>query len=209
MKARPPVILLFLKSPVAGKVKTRLAAEIGDARALAVYRRLVESQMERLPVGWNREILYTPAPDLPLMRAWLGDNGTFHPQADGDLGTRLEAGFANAFQHGAPLVCAIGGDCPGLSEVHFEETQKVLESKKADVVFGPAEDGGYYLVAMRRPAPELFRNIPWSSADTLAQSVKAAEALGSRVHLLPELADVDTLADCEKQGIPILPPARE
>lgn len=198
MKHPPPTILLFLKAPVAGRVKTRLADAIGANAALKVYRNLVASQMKRLPPDWKREIHYTPAPELAAMRDWLGDREDFHPQVEGDLGARLEEGITGAFIRGARAVCAIGGDCPGLGNAHFKEAESALASGNADVVFGPADDGGYYLVAMAKPIPSIFRNIPWSSPDTLQASINAARQQKLRIYLLPNLADLDTIEDYEK-----------
>lgn len=194
----PPTILAFLKAPVAGAVKTRLAAAIGDQQALDVYRQLVESQLKRLPANWSREIHYSPPTKLDMMRQWLGSDEAYFPQASGDLGERLKRGLARAFTRGAPVACAIGGDCPGLEPRHFEEARSVLASAAADVVFGPAEDGGYTLVALRQPMPEIFHNIPWSCETTLECSITAARKIGKKIHLLPVLADVDTLDDLQR-----------
>lgn len=194
----PTTVLLFLKSPVPGTVKTRLAAHIGAERATELYRSMVQSQIGRLPLNWTREIHFSPPSDLELMRNWLGEGEDYHPQVEGDLGQRLATGFSGAFHRGADLACAIGGDCPELAEAHFRETEATLRSASADVVFGPAEDGGYTLVALCRSQPTLFQGIPWSSPKTLQSSLSAARANGLRVHLLPTLSDLDTYEDYQR-----------
>lgn len=201
MNPDTPAVLLFLKAPVRGMVKTRLAEAIGEDAALALYRAMGRGQLDRLPPGWRREVHFSPAGTVGLVRDWLGNHVCCYPQVSGDLGARLEAGFAGAFGRGAPMVCAIGGDCPGLVARHFQEARAVLESQQADVVFGPTEDGGYYLVALREPLPALFRGIPWSCEQTLAASIQAAKSLGKVVHLLQPLADVDTLEDLRNCGM--------
>jgi len=198
---KPPTILLFLKAPEMGKVKTRLAAAIGDEAALACYRMLVEGQLRRLPAKWAREVHFTPADAGKAMEEWLGNNFRYVPQVEGDLGERLEAGFVDAFARGAGVVCAIGGDCPELSVPHFEETRRRLEEGGPDVVFGPARDGGYTLIGMRALWGEAFRDIPWSAPDTLEVSVKRVNEAGGRVSLLAPLDDVDTVEDLERCGI--------
>lgn len=188
-------VLLFVKSPVAGAVKTRLAADVGDERALQIYQSMVESQLRRIPTEWVVEIHYSPPSDLPMMRAWLGNDRIYYPQVDGDLGARLEAGIGAALGRGSAAVFAIGGDCPELHASHFREAEAKISSAAFDVVFGPAEDGGYYLVGLQRPAPALFKDIPWSSAQTLQASITAARHASLRIHFLPKLRDVDTWED--------------
>jgi glycosyltransferase A (GT-A) superfamily protein (DUF2064 family) len=100
----------------------------------------------------------------------------------------------------APVVAAIGSDHPELSREDLEEAFGFLESGDIDVVLGPASDGGYYLVAIRREAlePRLFEGIPWSTADVLGETLKRCEELGLRAHLLRPSFDVDTPADLER-----------
>ncbi|MCC5790588.1 MAG: DUF2064 domain-containing protein, partial [Opitutales bacterium] len=92
----------------------------------------------------------------------------------------------------------LGGDCPGLSEAMLRQAAQVLE-EGAEVVFGPTPDGGYYLVGMKEEQPGLFAGIPWSSSETLSASLEKTRSLGLKVALLPELSDVDTLADWERE----------
>ncbi|GAC1380996.1 MAG: hypothetical protein NVSMB30_28790 [Hymenobacter sp.] len=114
-------------------------------------------------------------------------------QAPGDLGERMAAAFAAAFEAGARRVAIIGTDCPGLRAAHL--TQAFAQLADHDVVLGPATDGGYYLLGLRQPCPELFQNKAWSTASVLPDTVAEAERLGYRVALLPELRDVDTAVD--------------
>lgn len=194
MTARP-TIACFLKAPLLGQVKTRLAADVGKPKALAIYRQLVESQMRRLPRDWACEIHFSPLAEGPLMRSWLGDAGTYYPQCDGGLGERLDHGIRGAFSRGASIVAAIGGDCPELGASQLQTATKLLEFDAADVVLGPATDGGYYTIVLKQHQPELFHDIPWSQPNTLAATRKRAEKLGLRYHLLEQLSDIDTVED--------------
>ena len=192
-----PAILSWLKAPRAGEVKTRLAQSIGPEAALKVYRSLVERQLGELPSGYPLEIHYTPSDALDEMRDWLGDEYVFHAQCEGELGIRLERAVADTFKRGAKSVICIGGDCPELNRVHLEQAAAVLQSDY-DVVFGPSEDGGYYLIGLNSPYPEVFQDIPWSTQATLEASLKKSSALNLRVKLLETLYDIDEIATLNK-----------
>lgn len=196
-------VLVFLKLPVPGRVKTRLAATLGDDGAVEVYRRLVERVFTNLASAQVDEVrvMFDPPDAEKEIRQWLapsvegiGATVEFFPQSAGDLGDRLAAGFSQAFDDGADEVAAIGTDCVAISDEIFSQCWTALRGE-FDAVFGPTEDGGYYLVAMKEFQPELFRAIPWSADDTLARSLQQAEASGLRVETLVTFADVDTEDD--------------
>lgn len=195
MKA--PVVLLFLKAPEPGKVKTRLAAALGDETAAAIYRRLVENQLRNIPPDWRVRVVYDPPDALECFQAWLGTWLEYRPQLPGDLGVRLAAAAAEAFAEGTETVFCIGGDCPNLcSDTLTEARSRLLEGNH--LVFIPADDGGYVLVGLNSPCPEIFENIPWSTPETLLVSLNRAEAEGRKVALLPSKFDIDTRADLER-----------
>ena len=196
-------VLVFLKLPVAGRVKTRLAATLGDDVAVAVYRRLVERVFANLASSDLDEVrvMFDPPDAKEKVRQWLapsvqGIDATvrFFPQCSGDLGDRLTAGFSRAFEDGADVVVAIGTDCVAISAEIFSQCWAALDGER-DAVFGPTEDGGYYLVAMKSFRPELFQSVPWSRDDTLARTLQQAESCELRVATLDTLADVDTEDD--------------
>jgi len=191
-----PRILLFLKAPRPGRVKTRLAATVGGERAVEIYRTLVERQLAALPAGWQVEIRFDPEDAGPEMAEWLGEGFTYRPQVPGDLGDRMIQALRTAFSEGdAPVFC-VGADCPELVSGDFEEARGQLENG-ADLVFGPATDGGYYLLGLSRFCPEVFEKIPWRSPETLKQSLSRSAEHGRRVGLLEEKSDVDEWADWE------------
>ncbi|MCC5843212.1 MAG: TIGR04282 family arsenosugar biosynthesis glycosyltransferase [Verrucomicrobia bacterium] len=192
-----PLVILFLKAPLPGKVKTRLAAEVGDHVAVGVYRQLVENQIRHIPPHWRIRIAHDPPDALGVFHAWLGDRHDYTPQSTGDLGDRLAAAADRAFEEGHETVFCIGGDCPNLCPDTFAAAQALLLEGN-DLVFIPAEDGGYVLAGLRTPCPEIFQNIPWSSGDTLRVSLERARQHVRKVALMPPLFDVDTLADLER-----------
>ena len=193
-----PVILIFLKAPRPGQVKTRLAASVGAEKACAIYRTLAEGQLRRLPADCRVSVVFTPADAEPEMRSWLGDAYAFEPQAEGDLGRRLRLAFARAFDADAGPVIAIGGDCPGLGAGPIDRARGLLEEGGNEVVLGPTEDGGYYLIGLRAPRPGLFEDIPWSTPETRAATRARAESMGLALAQLETLYDIDEPADWQR-----------
>ena len=197
------ILAVYLKLPQPGKVKTRLATELGDDRAAEIYRHLVEETIGHLP--WELLdvwLCYDPPEAAAEVEAWLkplipGHAAVqFVPQAAGDLGDRLRTVMDRAFTH--PDIASltfVGTDCPDMRWPVFVITQR-MPKEDIDAVFGATLDGGYYLLALRRPCPELFENIPWSTDRTLTASLAAAERAGRKVHLLERrLRDIDTAED--------------
>ncbi|WP_221030765.1 TIGR04282 family arsenosugar biosynthesis glycosyltransferase [Actomonas aquatica] len=192
-----PTVLMFVKAPVLGAVKTRLAATVGDDEALRAHCWLVQRQVSQLPADWPLEVHYAPGTEAAeaQMREWLGeaDGRTFWPQPEEDLGGRLRAATAAAFGREAEAVLLIGGDCPELDEAGLRDAARALE--RAPVVLGPARDGGYYLLGMRRPRLELLDGIAWSTSEVAAQTRARADEAGVAVAELPMRGDVDTAED--------------
>ena len=185
---------MFARAPELGRVKTRLAADVGPLRALEIYRQLGERvirEVRRSPA--HLVIAYDPPELEPVMRAWLGDSFAYEPQSDGDLGTRMAKAMTARIVAGAERIVVIGTDCPSVTADTITAAFAALDA--ADVVFGPALDGGYYLVGAMRVHECLFHDIPWSTAHTLDVSLARARAAGLRVALLPPMRDIDTAAD--------------
>lgn len=190
-------LVVFAKAPRPGQVKTRLAAALGEEEAAGLYRRMGRRIVDGLRGGPFRTVVhFAPADAEAELRGWLGeDELDFRPQVAGDLGMRMSAAFEEAFRR-AERVCIVGTDAPGLDRGRVEKALSLLDDPSgADAVFGPALDGGYYLLALRRPAPELFRDIPWSTSRVLELSLARAEASGLRVRMLDVLNDVDRPQD--------------
>lgn len=186
-------LIVFVKAPRPGLVKTRIAEVLGAEAAAAIYRRLAECVLANLAGLREVELRFAPDDALPEIAPWLCPGWRANPQGGGDLGVRLERAFADAFAAGARRVVVIGSDCPEVRTADIRDAWQALAG--AGVALGPAQDGGYWLIGLAQPQPRLFTDLPWSTADVFRQTVERARALGLRVARLRQLADVDTAAD--------------
>lgn len=190
-------LVIFLKAPMAGHVKTRLAADIGPKAACEIYQACVGLTLERLASWHGRTTLCLDQPPrLPQAKAWLGDDWMLRPQQGQDLGERLAHATHTAFQDGASRVVVIGTDSPWISPSDIEQAFAALE--QSDVVLGPTDDGGYYLIGLVRPSPGLFEGISWSTPQVCAQTQARAAALGLRISVLPRRYDLDVREDVKR-----------
>lgn len=188
-------LLVFLKQPRPGAVKTRLIPALGERGAADLYRALAEEEVRRTAPReseYRRLFFYTPAEAAAEMEAWFPGE-TWRPQRGSDLGERMAAAFEEAFAGGASRVAVIGSDVPWVSRDHVREALRSLDDQ--DLVLGPARDGGYYLLALDHPRPALFQGIAWSTPSVFAATVERAGALGLGVRILEPLPDIDTLED--------------
>lgn len=189
-------ILLFLKSPMAGQVKTRLAAEIGPDAAAGLYRCFVEDLISTVDkLDGELKVCFHPPDAKSHLQLWLGERHSYMSQTGGDLGQRLKNSFACAFDEGFSKVVAIGSDSPDLPERFLREAFEKLESH--DAVIGPSSDGGYYLIGFSKDSlvADVFAGIAWSTSAVFAQTRARLESQGLRVHFLPLWHDVDTRPD--------------
>ena len=187
-----PHVIVFLKAPRLGTVKTRLAATLGEEAALDAYVKMTHTVLAVLS-GWSRvNLCYTPDEAEQEIRNWMQPSWHCMPQGIGDLGTRMHTAFTKAK---GPAVI-IGTDCPSIRIDDFREASKALEEK--DLVLGPAKDGGYWLIGLNAPCPALFEGINWSTESVLPDTLARAKAAGLSYYILRELRDVDTEADWKK-----------
>ncbi|HEX8504268.1 MAG TPA: TIGR04282 family arsenosugar biosynthesis glycosyltransferase [Hymenobacter sp.] len=187
-------LLVFARVPELGRVKTRLAETLGAGEALRVYCDLLARTRAAVLGVAATKTLWLAGDSLTASACFEGWTGfAQRPQAAGDLGQRMHRAFADAFAAGATSAVVIGTDCPELTPGHLQEAFRQLA--RHDVVVGPAQDGGYYLLGMRTLVPDFFRNKPWSTDAVLAETLADANRLGLRVAQLPTLSDVDTAAD--------------
>ncbi len=190
-------VIVFVKAPVAGQVKTRLGADIGMGRAAALFRVLTERTIAEAVKGPWQTILAVDPPG-----AVVGFDNVWprklvrHPQAPGNLGDRM-CHAVDAIAKGPVVV--IGADAPGMRWRHLRDAFRALG--RADAVFGPATDGGYWLIglARRRSAPNLFEGVRWSTKFALTDTVKSLPH-NFRTHHLETLRDIDTVKDLAMMG---------
>ena len=187
------ILIIFVKHPEPGKVKTRLAATVGHDMALKVYRSLLQRTFEITQplLEVKKEVHYGDQP----VSGDLWDIAGFdrYAQTGEDLGARMAHAFQKAFDQGADRAVIIGSDCYELDTQRLQEAFQALE--RHDSVIGPSTDGGYYLLGMAKPIPEFFDNKEWSTASVAGDTMADAERLGLSMAILPSLTDIDTEKD--------------
>ena len=188
-------VIVFAKAPVAGYAKTRLVPALGADGAAMLARRLLETALAAALVAAIGPVELCCAPD-ERHPAFAGvpriDASRLTGQGDGDLGTRMARALDRSLRHDAGAI-VIGTDAPALDAAYLREAAAALVSH--DAVFGPALDGGYALVGLRRPAPALFEGIAWSTPQVMGQTRERLARLGLRHAELATLADIDEPAD--------------
>ncbi|MEM9991254.1 MAG: TIGR04282 family arsenosugar biosynthesis glycosyltransferase [Bacteroidota bacterium] len=189
-------LLIFIKNPELGKAKTRLAATVGDERALAIYKELLRHTRHIAEATEATRLLFY-SKFINDEDDWQGRHFQKHLQADGDLGKKMQTAFELALgQHQKAVI--IGSDCASLNaEIVAQAFQKLEE---VPFVIGPATDGGYYLLGMHQFTPSLFENIPWSTSQVLPKTIQKIAALQQDYFLLPTLSDIDYETDWNQHG---------
>jgi rSAM/selenodomain-associated transferase 1 len=193
-------LLIFAKWPEPGKVKTRLSPPFSAQEASDVYRCMLMDTLENTVglKGMKRMVFFDGDPERTADFRLLAPDAEVIRQEGNDLGERLANAFERAFSIGCQKVAVIGTDSPHMPIERITEAFDFLDEKKSDVVFGPSEDGGYYLIAMKEMNPELFREIPWSQSTTLSESISRTKSVGLRHTLLAPGFDLDTTDDLRR-----------
>jgi rSAM/selenodomain-associated transferase 1 len=199
----PNRLLVFARLPELGKVKTRLAAEVGEARALAVYQSMLRDVLTNIGTSSPEleiEVLWAPTPHATgdALRRAFGPHSTA-VQTGAHLGDRLSMALSERFFfHRTEKIVVIGVDDPALTRELLDHAFALLES--CEYVVGPATDGGYYLLGCRALSydPSVFHDIDWGTSTVLATTLSRIADLGRTVALLPEHYDIDTAADLER-----------
>jgi uncharacterized protein len=191
-------IALFTRAPIPGHCKTRLIPALGADGAAALHEQLTRRQLQTFwelygqgePIAGS---LWSSGEPISHVAARYGSNLDIRDQGQGDLGDRMARAFATLFAEGARKVVLIGTDLPGIDAAYLQDAFAALD--KADVVFGPATDGGYGLIGLNAAQPGLFSGIAWSTSKVLAQSEAAALRLGLSSQRLDPRADIDEPED--------------
>ena len=198
-----PRLLVFVKAPLPGLVKTRLAAGIGHPLALAAYRALTAGTLAAVDAsGLPAAIHYAPAGALAAVTGLCGPDRDYRPQVEGDLGARMAAALGQAFDAGAECALLVGCDLPLLTGPILAGAAERLGG--CDAVLGPALDGGYWGIGFRRESfcPAAFADMPWSTDAVASRTADVIRRAGRRLELLPALPDCDEAADLKRLAAP-------
>jgi uncharacterized protein len=193
-----PALVIFAKTPLPGQVKTRLLPSLSAEQSADLYRCMLLDTISRVSTLRFDTVIFYDGDEQYFRR--IAPGTMLVAQQGDDLGSRLENALTSVSSLGYTACCVIGTDAPDLPLSYIEESFKEMGAG-SDVVFGPAEDGGYYLVAVKGEYGDLFKEIPWSSADVLQCSVERARSAGLVATLLPTWYDVDNVDDLYRPGL--------
>jgi rSAM/selenodomain-associated transferase 1 len=191
-------LIIFAKSPLGADVKTRLSDHLPDEERLGLYVSLLTSTIEKLKdiPEVDTLIAYSPPEDRDY---FTGFGPETFPQSGEDIGERMYNALEKVLKEGYGKAVLVGVDIPGLSPSIVLRAFELL--KDSALVFGPARDGGYYLVGTKEPVREIFQEIPWSTSHTLEETLKKASKLGFSTALTEKLSDIDTKEDLKRAGL--------
>ena len=189
-------LLFFAKHPVAGKVKTRLATEVGENAAVELYKRFIMDMLNVFDaLDLKVDIFIDPPDACERFEIWLNGVYHFYGQTGCNLGERMKNAFSQTFDSETEKAILVGSDVPALEAGNITKAFEALD--KCDTVIGPAYDGGYYLIGFNKSAflPEVFDHIEWSTDKVFAQSIEILRVHDRKIHLMGELGDIDTVED--------------
>lgn len=189
-------LIIFIKNPLTGKVKTRLAKDSSEGYALKVYHALLQhTRSVSDSVDATRYLYYSD--HIPEVDQWDNEKYDKNVQVAGDLGLRMSDAIQKALKNHDKVII-IGSDCIQLRHVDIVTAFNKLD--QFDVVIGPALDGGYYLLGLKYEIPEIFQDIQWSTGEVASKTIEKILSSGHSCHLLRELSDIDFLDDWKKYG---------
>jgi rSAM/selenodomain-associated transferase 1 len=191
-------LIVFIKQPQKGKVKTRLAQTLGDDFALAFYKACAEhtfSVIDELNASEHTIFIFYSGVDKRKITGWVNRDFIFKRQKGNDLGERMMNSFEEVFKHGVKNAVIIGSDIPGISLKIINSAFIALEN--SDIVIGPSKDGGYYLLGMKKINKNIFEGINWSSEKVFSQTMFKLEQK-FKIKVLKELIDIDTENDLDE-----------
>jgi rSAM/selenodomain-associated transferase 1 len=190
-------LIIIAKYPEKGKVKTRIMV-LSDDERVRIYENMLRNTVDKLCSisGSDTFIAFAPDSASEYFSQFTVKQIPLH---EGDLGDRMYAAFEEVFHQGYEKVSLVGADIPDLSAAIIMQSFEILD--KTDLVFGPARDGGYYLVGMSKLIREVFQHVPWSSSKTLEKSLEQARKYGYSSGFVDTLSDVDTSEDIKRLGL--------
>jgi len=200
MPTRANALAVMAKAPVPGSVKTRMVPPLTQEEAAALYRAILRDQLEHLTrlAAIDLYVAFTPDDAAALMKSVVPAAFECFPQRGEDLGERMQEIFVELWRRGHRNLVLIGSDVPAVPLDFFQETYSALNCEDKRVVFGPSQDGGYYLVGMNQPTPQIFERMTWSHDRVLVQTTEKLTRLGMAVKLLPTWFDIDTIEDLKR-----------
>jgi uncharacterized protein len=187
-------VILFVKLPEKGKVKSRLAQSMDEDLVLRLYENMVLDTIDMLTGGgFPLRICFTPPNARDRILEWLGQEYHSFPQIGDDLGVRMKKAFERVFSEDVKYALLIGSDIPGLTAKIINEAFTALLTD--DMVIGPADDGGYYLIGFRNKSfePGIFHDKAWSTRTVFRETMDELHNKSLKIHVLPNLIDVDTM----------------
>lgn len=193
-------LMVMAKKPLAGRTKTRLSPPLSGQQATDLYRCLLLDTLELMKrvEGVRPIIAYLPSDAEPFFRRFALPGFDFVPQVGEDLGERLDNVLTHCLQMGYNRAVVMDSDSPTLPLDYLRQAFRELDDPTVDVVLGPCEDGGYYLIGLKSPCPALFRGIVMSTPTVTAETLERAQEQGLRVACLSQWYDVDTSEDLER-----------
>jgi len=195
-RLKSTALIIFIRFPSPGKVKSRLALSLGAEKATNFYRLCAEYVFRKsaeVSGEVRRYVFYSDRSDEDETKQWAGPQFYFSPLTEGSLGTRIEHAFRYVFNEVAQKVIILASDVPDISAEIINDAISALGYY--DIVVGPAHDGGYYLLGMKGLHKKLFRGISWSTEKVFKQTLSLTEKLGLTTYCLPSLRDIDTETD--------------
>ncbi len=204
------VLAIFAKAPIVGQVKTRLCPPLSLDEATELYRCFLFDSVVRACALADVHLClaFTPSDSAPLFRELLPFPLHYLPQRGASLGEREANVFIDLLSVGYENVVIVGSDIPTLPLPHLQEAFTLLTDPQHDVVIGPSEDGGYYLLGARQLHPALFEHINWSTPTVLAETLAQAHRSGLTVVQVPAWYDVDEKEDLQKLILELTPPEK-
>jgi rSAM/selenodomain-associated transferase 1 len=193
-------VAIMAKAPLAGQVKTRLCPPLTSETAAALYQSFLLDKIAQVGTlqGITPVLSYGTASARTTFEALLPASFLLIPQLGDDLGARLLSTFDQLFERGFSQVMAIDSDTPTLPTAYLEQALQLITRRENDVVLGPTEDGGYYLIGLRQSQPSLFEHMPWSTAQVFPETLRRAAHHGLTVACTPPWYDVDTPDDLRR-----------
>ncbi len=190
-------ILIFAKYPERGRCKTRLARGVGEENALRIYRALLAHTLSIVRTTPFRKVLMVDPPGhVHDAFEWAPGMDAYLPQSGGDLGARMWAAVESGLSRGAQKILLLGCDCPQISKESVTSSFDALN--RYDVVLGPTDDGGYYLLGLKEGNPSLFRDIPWSTEKVFEKTLNILKFQTLSYFVHNAFSDVDTLEDFDR-----------